>query len=114
VQAFPGLKDPHATTIGWIRIEGFSAVADTAWLAALSDAWWTATIVGTDGTRPMATISFQVDLLVDPSTLDPSGYLLHVGRNVGAHEGYVAETRELWTASGQLAARCNQMVAVIR
>jgi acyl-CoA thioesterase len=114
VQAFPGIQDPHATTIGWLRINDVPPPADAAWLAALTDAWWTATIVGTDGSRPMATISFQVDLLVDPSTLDPSGYLLHVGRNHGAHEGYVAETRELWTASGQLAARCNQMVAVIR
>jgi hypothetical protein len=114
VQAFPGLKDPHATTIGWIRLPDFSPVADAAWLAALSDAWWTATIVGTDGTRPMATISFQVDLLIDATSLDTAAHLLHVGRNQGAHEGYVAETRELWTPSGQLAARCNQMVAVIR
>jgi acyl-CoA thioesterase len=114
VQGFPGLKDPHATTIGWIRLKGFSDVADAAWLAALSDAWWTATIVGTDGTRPMATISFQVDLLIDATSLDTTSHLLHVGRNQGAHEGYVAETRELWTSSGQLAARCNQMVAVIR
>jgi hypothetical protein len=114
VQAFPGLNDPHATTIGWIRLVGLSDVADAAWLAALSDAWWTATIVGTDGTRPMATISFQVDLLIDATTLDTTSHLLHVGRNQGAHEGYVAEARELWTPSGQLAARCNQMVAVIR
>jgi hypothetical protein len=114
LQAFPGLNDPHATTIGWIRLPDFASIPDAAWLAALTDAWWTATIVGTDGTRPMATVGFQVDLLIDPTTLDPSEHLLHVGRNQGAHEGYVAETRELWTASGHLAARSNQLVAVIR
>lgn len=114
VQAFPGLNDPHATTIGWIRLTDVPPLADAAWLAALTDAWWTATIVGTDGSRPMATISFQVDLLIDEGLLDTAEHLLHVGRIHGAHEGYVAESRELWSASGQLVARCNQMVAVIR
>jgi hypothetical protein len=113
-QSFPGQHDPHATTMGWLRLINAEIEADATWLTALTDAWWTVALVGTDGTRPVATVSFHADLIADPSTLDPTTYLLHVGRAHGASEGYVAESRELWSPTGELVARCNQTVAVIR
>ena len=111
---FPGQRDARAPTLGWLRLKDAPDRGDAAWLAALTDAWWTIAIVGTDGTRPVATTSFQADLIVNAADLDPTGYLLHVGRAQGARDGYVAETRELWTREGALAARNNQVVAIIK
>ena len=114
IQGYPGQQDPTATTLGWLRLIDENHTADAAWLAAMTDAWWTMSQVGTDGRRPVATVSFHTDLIADPTALDPSDYLLHVGRTYGARAGYVSESRELWTRQGTIAARMSQVVAVIR
>jgi len=114
LQGFPGEQRPRATIATWLTLRDAPTEGDAAWLAAMTDACWPNALVGTDGTRPLATVSFQAELIADPRELDPREPLLHIGRSLGARSGYVSEARELWSATGQLVARCDQLVAVIK
>ena len=63
--------------------------------------------------RPMATITFAFQALVDPRTLDPDAPLFHAARALGNDDGYVAEIRELYTESGRLVGLNQQTFAVL-
>ena len=113
---FEGADDQQS--IGWVRPVRASRV-EAPVLVALADAWWVAVITKLRQARPVGTLAFAVDLLVDPATLplDDDGQmlpLLHRGRTVAAREGYTVECRELWTVDGRLATWNTQTVAVIK
>ena len=46
--------------------------------------------------RPMATVAFTAELLVDPTTLDPAAPFAYHAHLAGAADGYSVELRHLW------------------
>jgi hypothetical protein len=109
----------EGTALGWVRPRDPVAVVDDALVAALADAWWLSLLVRIDGVRPVGTLAFTFDLVGEPAALprDDDGRmlpLLHRGRVLAAHDGYAVETRELWTADGDLLGLNTQTAAVIR
>lgn len=124
VAGFPGANDPSTVVLGWARLDeaprtppatpDAQPTADAAWLTACTDIWWPATMTGTNPLRPFATVTFDIALLIDPNTVDPSEALLHVGRINGARDGYVSESWQMWTPDGRLAAVATQLLAVIK
>jgi hypothetical protein len=104
------------TTLGWIRLtpDGTQWQPDGASLLGLVDAWWPGAIAQLTELRPMATVAFSAQLLVDPMTLPTEAPLLHHGTVSAAIEGYTAETRRLWTADGRLAVENFQTITIIR
>ena len=70
-------------------------------------------------TSPGATVGVTLDLPADLVKLprNTDGGIeapMHRGRVVAAREGFVVETRGLWTAAGQLVSWNTQTVAVIK
>jgi hypothetical protein len=72
------------------------AAVDAAALIGRLDAWWPAAFGLPTGPRPMATISFTAQILVDPSTLPPDEPLRYRARIAALHDGFSVELRELW------------------
>lgn len=101
-------------TWAWVRPREVADRYDAGALLGLVDAMWPATLLAVTAPRPMATLSFSASLLLDPAQVDSAEPLLHRGSIAAAADGYVTETRHLWTASGQLAVVNTQVVAVIR
>ena len=113
---FEGATEQEA--IGWVR-PARASQCNAPVMMALVDAWWVAVVTKLDRPRPVGTLGFTADLLVDPADLplDNDGRmqpLLHRGRTVAAREGYTVECRELWTVDGRLASWNTQTVTVIK
>lgn len=104
----------EARAEGWVRLKQPPAVRDAAWLALLCDAWWPAAFARMTAPRPMATIAFTFQPLVDASRLDPEAPVYHRATAPVARGGYAVELRELWSADGELLALNQQTFAVIR
>jgi hypothetical protein len=80
-------------------------------MIALLDAWWP-TLWSIDRVyRPMATISFVGQLLVDPARIDASQRLFHRARMGALVDGFFVELRELW--SDDVCVATNQQTYVI-
>ncbi len=109
---FSGSEEPLAE--GFVRAKTRSPALGAAEVIALADTYWPASLAAESQPRPMATISFTFQLLCDPSTLPPDEPLFHRGRAVAGAAGYMAEQRELWTASGQLVALNPQTFVIIK
>jgi len=99
--------------VGWLRARGGGLARDAAFLVAAADVWWPAAFSAWTVPRPMATVAFTLQILVDPGEIDPGEPLLHVGRTEVMFDGYTAERRELWTADGRLACINQQTFAVL-
>jgi acyl-CoA thioesterase len=97
-------------TIGWVRARDPGAPRDTAYVAAMIDAWWPASLVRARAMRPIATIAFTLELVGDVRGDAP---LLYRGTVAVAGDGYFLETRELWSDDGRLIALNHQTFAVI-
>ena len=80
----------------------------------LMDAYWPAHFAMETTPRPMATVSFTLQLLVDPASLDPAEPLFYRASAPAAHEGFVVEFRELWTARRTLVALNQQTFVIIK
>jgi acyl-CoA thioesterase len=109
----PASDDAPAEAIGWIRPCAPEARRDAAYLAAVIDAWWPAVFVRMTGPRPLATITFTLEIVGDASDAGDAP-LLYRGTVPVAGDGYFLETRELWTEDGRLLALNHQTFAVIR
>jgi len=100
-----------AETAGYLREKVVPSRRDAPSMVALLDAWWP-TLWSIDKVyRPMATVSFAGQLLVDPARLDPSERLFHTARMAALEDGYFVELRELW--SGDACVGMNQQTYVI-
>lgn len=111
VTGIPGQRGlPEA--VGWIDYAR-PVTPSSASVLALVDAWWPASLAALDRMRPVATISFAANLLVDPRTLVAGEPLLHHSLVSGATEGYTSEHRRLWTADGRLAVDNLQSIVLI-
>ncbi|HEY1100478.1 MAG TPA: thioesterase family protein [Myxococcota bacterium] len=112
--AFPFSGATQATAAGFIQPKLPIAAVDAAVVAACADAWWPTLYATLDAPRPMATITFALELLIDPRELDPTLPLFHEAKSETAVDGYSVEHRALWTTDGRLVAENQQLFAIIR
>jgi len=106
---FPAARD--AETAGYLREKIPPSRRDAPSMIALLDAWWP-TLWSIDTLyRPMATVSFAGQLLIDPARLDPHERLFHAARMAAFQDGYFVELRELW--SGDVCVGMNQQTYVV-
>lgn len=103
---------PEPLTAGWIRPR-VSGRRDAAWVVACADAWWPALFTTALAPRPVGTIAYSLQLVSGLDDL-PDAPLAHFARDLGRHQGYAAEHRELWTEDGRLLALNQQTFAIIR
>jgi hypothetical protein len=103
----------EARTAGWIREREPLGRVDAAALIARLDAWWPTLFHVAGGQRPMATISFMAELLIDPATLPPTEPLEVEAHLAALHEGFCVELRQL-RHRGRVVALNQQTFAVIK
>ena len=101
----------RATAQGFVRPKA-GGVVDHAVIAACADAWWPAAFATFDAPRPMATVTYALEL--HDTAVDADEPLFHDARCDVAASGYAVEHRTLWTPSGRLVAQNQQVFAVIR
>lgn len=87
---------------------------DAASLLGLVDGPWPVPLVRITQPRPMATLSFMANLLLDPEEVDSTQPLLFSSQMLGEHDGYVTERRHLWTPDGRLAVENLQLITIIK
>ncbi len=97
-----------AAANGWVRTRAPLAAIDAPAIIGLLDAWWPAALACETRVRPMATVTFTAELLVDPATIDPAAPLAYRARLDGVDRGFSVEVRELWQGERLLA--LNQQV----
>lgn len=96
---------------GWVRPRAPGGARGAAYLAACVDVFWPVALVAERAPRPMATLTFTLqvaDLVVDDQPL------AYRARALAAGGGYVPELRELWSADGRLLAVNPQTFALSR
>jgi acyl-CoA thioesterase len=98
-----------ARVMGWIEAREPGDRRDAAYVAAMVDAWWPAVLPRLPALRPFATIASTLELLALPG----DGPLLYRGTAPVCREGYILETRELWTEDRKLVALNHQTLAII-
>ena len=101
-------------TTGWIRARAPGEARDTAYIAAMMDAWWPALMVRIPASRPLGTISYTLEIVDGVDGLAADAPLLYRGSVPIAGDGYFLETRELWGEDGRLVALNHQTFVVIR
>ncbi|HEY4176030.1 MAG TPA: thioesterase family protein [Kofleriaceae bacterium] len=111
-QGVPGTQQ-EPTCIGYVRPRDPGEARDAAYIAALADAWWPAALVAFKAMRPIATITFTLEIVNDLDGLPADEPLLYRGTVPVMHDGYFQEERELWGSDGRLVARNHQTFAVI-
>ena len=98
--------------VGYVRPHRPGNWHSAATVTALADVWWPTAMVTFAGPRPTATITFQLDIVGVLTDLQEP--LLHHAISNVAADGYVQETRELWTPDGQLLSVNHQTFVVIK
>jgi hypothetical protein len=112
VAGMPG-SGGRPQTLGWIRACEPGPQRDAAYVAALADAWWPASLVRF-AWRPMATIAYTLDIVGGLDGLDPAAPLAYRATVPVCGDGYFLETRELWGEDGRLIAINQQTFAIIQ
>lgn len=94
---FAGARDSR--TAGWLRERGCVArprPLDAADVLGLLDCWWPCALVVEPTPRPMATVAYTAELLVEPATLEPTAPFAYRAELAGVADGYSVELRQLW------------------
>lgn len=111
----------EALVYGWINLPQRTEVGahwTAAQLLSTVDAWWPSPYTLMKSMRPVATVSFSANLLVDPESIEPIGGerspLLHESSVSSVHGGFMSELRRLWTPDGRLAVENLQSIMVIK
>lgn len=99
---------------GWIRLTD-PAPYDAPLIAAMADAWVPAVMVHDDAPvhTPTLELTIHFRLDVEHAGLHPDEHCLAVFRQLSAHQGFLDESGEIWTADGRLLAMCRQMGLVL-
>lgn len=100
----PFTAGAEPTSGGFMRPRVRPDALTAADVAAYADVWWPAGAVVEPAPRPVATIGFNLTWLHDPAELDPQAPLYCRNRVVAGLDGYVAETREIFSPEGALVA----------
>jgi hypothetical protein len=98
---------------GWIRERAVLSALDAPALIGRLDAWWPALFALDGAPRPVATISFTAQILVDSASLEPGEPLRHRARMVALDDGFFVELRELWRGE-RVVALNQQTFAILR
>ena len=109
---FSGGADAVAS--GWVRAREPGERRGAAFILALVDAWWPASAVRFDAPRPIATVTFSLQIVGSLEGLDPVAPVFHSATAPISDEGYTVEFRELWGEDGRLIALNQQMIAIIK
>jgi acyl-CoA thioesterase len=104
----------EAVASGWIRAHEPGPARDAAYVTALADCWWPTMLARLSTFRPMATLTFTLDIVGTLDGLDPDAPLFHNASSTISRDGYSLETRELWGEDGRLVARNHQTMTVIK
>lgn len=104
------------STKGWLAPRGGAGAknATAPLLFGLVDAWWPCALSIMPAVRPVATVSFSAQILVDPTTIDPQQPFIHESFATGAAMGYSSEVRRLWSADQRLIIDNMQTIAIIK
>jgi acyl-CoA thioesterase len=94
----------EAVASGWVRPKLPGDGRGAAYLVALIDAWWPASAACFDGPRPVATVTFTMEVVGSADGLDPAAPIFHTARAPVSADGYTVEFRELWGVDGRLLA----------
>ncbi len=97
---------------GWIREREVLQRVDAPALIARLDAWFP-TLFYFAPPRPVATISFVAQVLVEPASLPPDEPLRYRARMASLSDGFFVELRELWRGD-QVVALNQQTFAIIK
>ena len=109
----PFARTGEPLTDGFVRERVPLARVDAPALVARLDAWWPTLFAFTGAPRPVATISFTAQILVDPGSLPPEEPLRYRARMEALHEGFFVELRELWHGD-RVVALNQQTFAILR
>jgi acyl-CoA thioesterase len=109
---FSGVERAEAS--GWIQPKHPESTRDDAYIVALADAWWPAALTRFDGPRPMATLSFTLEIMGDLEGLPPDAPLYHSASCLASRDGYTSEDRKLWGEDGRLIAINHQTMVIIK
>jgi len=111
----------EAIVHGWINLPQKTepgALWTSAQLLSMADAWWPSPYTLMKTRRPVATVSFSANLLIDPADIEPiageRSPLLHEGSVSSVQGGFMSELRRLWTPNGRLAVENLQSIMVIK
>jgi acyl-CoA thioesterase len=110
----PFSKSDEARVAGWVRPRRPGEARDAAFVTALADAYFPGLLPTFGAPRPMATITFTLDLVGSCEGLDPDAPFFHEGRCLAARDGYAPELRTLWGEDGRLLAINHQTFVIIR
>lgn len=99
---------------GWTRPRAPLPRYGAAEVVAMADAYWPAIFSTTTAPRPMATVTYTLQILHPPEALDPEAPLFYRARMLAGRDGYVSELRELYTPEGRLVALNPQTFVVIK
>lgn len=110
---FSGAR-PGGSTSGYLRPRARCELRDDALVVALADVWWSAGATALTSPRPFATLSFSLDLHGSLAEDPSDAPLYHRASSSLASDGYMSETRELWSPDGRLLALNHQLAAVIK
>jgi len=108
---FAGASEARAA--GFIRPRNPGPARDAAYVTALADAWWPALFPVMSAPRPMATITFTLDLVSSPEGLETEAPYYHEAHTLVSHAGFAPELRTLWGHDGRLLAINHQTFVVV-
>jgi acyl-CoA thioesterase len=112
--AAPFAGGGEARTAGWVRAREPGDVRDAAFIVGMADAFWPALLMALPAPRPMATITFTIDVVGSCEGLDPEAPLYHQSHTLVARDGFAPELRTLWGEDGRLLAINHQTFVVIK
>jgi hypothetical protein len=101
---FSGGTDPSAAGWVWEKSRPVEPL-DEAAVVALLDSWWPATFAIESAPRPVTTVSYTMQLLVDPKTIPLDRPVFYQAKGVASGDNFFVEMREVWTDDGRGDAR---------
>ncbi len=102
-----------AESAGWVEARPALERLTAPDVLALLDTWWPAALVRESRPRPMATLAYTAQLLMDPGAVSQGPLYFRARADVQV-EGFSVELRELWTPQGQLVGLNQQTFVTIR